>query len=103
VPRATSSFSRVAKDLEGVFVSRGDLRRAEKEKAYLRSDLRHLGVRVPEIRREVRTVLDARDISDRNAVLSLIHPLWSRPIHEMRMAAVECDRWTAGRETTISG
>jgi 3-methyladenine DNA glycosylase AlkD len=89
VPRATASLSRVAKAVEAVFVSLGDSRRAEKEKAYLKSDLRHLGVRVPEVRREVRRVLDVQDISDRNDVLTLTHRMWFRPIHEMRMAAVE--------------
>jgi 3-methyladenine DNA glycosylase AlkD len=86
---ATPSLSRVAKAVEAEFVSLGESRRAEKEKAYLKSDLRHLGIRVPEIRREVRTVLADQDISDRNDVLTLTHRLWSRPIHEMRMAAVE--------------
>jgi 3-methyladenine DNA glycosylase AlkD len=66
----------------------GDPLRAEKEKAYLKSDLKHLGVRVPEIRRVVKRSIASLD-RDLAATLELAETLWDRPIHESRMAAVD--------------
>ncbi len=63
--------------------------RAEHEKRYLKSDLVHLGVSVPAIRRAAVRFSRAHPEVDRAALLGLVRTLWSRGIHECRMAAVE--------------
>ena len=60
--------------------------RAEQEKRYLKSDLRHLGVRLPALR---RVVVAAAKGLDRERTLALVEELWQEPVHERRMAAVE--------------
>lgn len=66
----------------------GDRERAAGEKAYLKSDLRHLGVSVPAIRKTVRGTRDHPD-PGHEAVVALVERLWDTPVHEHRMAAVE--------------
>lgn len=78
----------VAAELERRLAASGTPERAEKEKAYLKSDLTHLGVPVPVIRRLTREVLGPRAL-DHDAVVALAEELWARPVHECRMAAVE--------------
>ncbi len=63
--------------------------RAEREKRYLKSSLRHYGTAVPEIRRAVRAMLKARTDLDRARVRALAGALWERGVHELRVAAVE--------------
>lgn len=63
--------------------------RAEQEKRYLKSDLQHLGARVPDVRRVVRASLRARPELDRAAVVALVEALWAPPIFERREAAAE--------------
>jgi 3-methyladenine DNA glycosylase AlkD len=62
--------------------------RAEAEKRYLRSTLAHLGATVGQIRREVRSF--ARDHPELrpDELMALVEALWSKPVHERRMAAV---------------
>jgi 3-methyladenine DNA glycosylase AlkD len=63
--------------------------RAGSEKKYLKSELAHLGVSVPAIRKVASAF--ARDNPDlsRPEVIALVEGLWSEPVHERRMAAVE--------------
>ncbi|MEI7546543.1 MAG: DNA alkylation repair protein [Actinomycetota bacterium] len=61
--------------------------RAEGEKAYLKSELQHLGVRVPDVRREVESVVRAGLSHDE--LFALADELWSQPVHEHRLAAIE--------------
>jgi 3-methyladenine DNA glycosylase AlkD len=63
--------------------------RAEKERAYLKSDLTHYGVSVPAIRRVAVGFLRTHDDLRRDDLLALVDALWSVPVHERRMAAVE--------------
>lgn len=63
--------------------------RAAREKAYLKSDLAHYGTPVPAVRAVVRAARKARPHLDRDDVLALVDVLWSGPVHERRMAAVE--------------
>jgi 3-methyladenine DNA glycosylase AlkD len=74
----------------------GTRRRAEAEKRYLRSDLRFLGVTVPDTRAIVRGFLRALDRPDRAYVVALARELWSEPVHERRFAAVEFLRANVG-------
>jgi 3-methyladenine DNA glycosylase AlkD len=67
----------------------GSPERAEHERAYLKSELRHYGASVPAIRRVIRSVLPRRTEIDRDALLALVAALWASGVHEQRMAAVE--------------
>jgi 3-methyladenine DNA glycosylase AlkD len=62
--------------------------RAQKEKAYLKSDLDFLGATVPAIRRAARTVHRQHSDLSHDELLRLVEGLWARRIHELRMAAV---------------
>ncbi|GAA0331720.1 DNA alkylation repair protein [Actinoallomurus spadix] len=64
----------------------GDSARAEREKRYLKSDLRHLGVPVPAIRKVAVRAAAGRS---REQTLDLALGLWREPVHELRMVAVE--------------
>ena len=57
------------------------------EKAYLKSELVFQGVRVPDVRREVKAVLRAGFTHDE--LFALADELWSQPVHEHRLAAIE--------------
>ncbi|MFK0257951.1 DNA alkylation repair protein [Streptomyces sp. NPDC090445] len=69
--------------------------RAEQQRAYLRSDLHHLGVGVPDMRRSVTRTRRALGARPAPYVLALAAELWSgrqdaeRPVYEYRWAAVE--------------
>jgi 3-methyladenine DNA glycosylase AlkD len=78
----------VAADIEQRLAAVGRPERAEHEKAYLRSDLRFVGASVPAIRSVARAV--SRELTlDRGGLLALVAELWSRGVHECRVAAVE--------------
>lgn len=64
----------------------GDSARAEREKRYLKSDLRHLGVPVPAIRKVAVRAAAGRS---REQTLDLALDLWREPVHESRTVAVE--------------
>jgi 3-methyladenine DNA glycosylase AlkD len=66
-----------------------DSSRAEKEKAYLKSDLEFLGVGVPATRRIVRETWKRQGALDHDALIDTVHRLWGAGIHERRMAVVE--------------
>ncbi len=65
----------------------GTRERALHEKRYLKSDLEFLGASVWEIRRVVRTFFKEHPDLRRAELLELVGELWSKPIHERRMAA----------------
>ncbi len=63
--------------------------RAAGAKAYLKSELEHLGLRVSEVRAAVKELqLEYPDL-DRRELVKLVRALWKRPIFESRLAAVE--------------
>lgn len=64
-----------------------DPARAVQERAYLKSELEHLGVRVPAIRAIVKRVLPVRPAVDRGLVVGVAEALWAEPVHERRVAA----------------
>lgn len=73
--------------------SRGSAERAVRERAYLRSELDHYGVTVPETRAVVRTAIRGADL-EHDDVSALAEALWTapgrppvRPVHERRTAA----------------
>lgn len=73
-------------EIEADLRSRAKAGRAEKEKAYLKSALAHLGVPVPEIRKVARAHGEERSLEQARA---LADALWARPVHELRATAVE--------------
>lgn len=75
--------------MEAALRAVGDPGRAEHERAYLKSELDFLGASVPAIDRVVADTLARHPGLDRARVVALVEALWSRPIHERRMAAVE--------------
>ena len=75
-----------ADDLQARLGELADPARAAQEKRYLKSDLRHLGVALPVLRKVV--VTSAAGL-DREQTLALVEELWEEPVHERRMAAVE--------------
>jgi 3-methyladenine DNA glycosylase AlkD len=76
----------------GELHARADPARAESERRYLKSDLSHIGVPVPVLRKVALSAVKAKP--ERGELLALVDALWSvtdegRPVHEARMAAVE--------------
>ena len=63
--------------------------RAANEKRYLKSDLEFYGARVPEIRKAAKAALRAAKPVEHDDFIALLEELWSEPVHEMRMAAVQ--------------
>lgn len=80
---------RIAAGIEAEVRGAGDPGRAEHEKRYLKSDLDHFGAAVPAIRRIAKAALADHPMRGRDDLLSLVAALWTRPVHECRMAAVE--------------
>ena len=74
-----------ADEIEAELRAVGTPERAEQEKRYLKSELEHIGVTVPAIRRIARS----GGRVGRPELLETVAALWSRPVHECRMAAVE--------------
>ncbi|HSJ45774.1 MAG TPA: DNA alkylation repair protein [Euzebyales bacterium] len=62
--------------------------RAEGERRYLKSTLRHLGVPMPRLRSTTRAFLRDHDDLDTTARLRLVQQLWDRQVHELRRIAV---------------
>jgi 3-methyladenine DNA glycosylase AlkD len=67
----------------------GTAERAEREKAYLKSDLPHVGVTVPHTRAIAVRVLRERGPIEHDCSVALALELWDRPVFECRSAAVE--------------
>lgn len=80
--------SRTAEEIRAALPDLAVAGRAEHERAYLKSELRHLGVPVPAIRAVVRRVVGVPP--DHDAGIELVEALWDEeePVHEHRMAAV---------------
>ncbi len=78
-----------SRDIVAALRAAGDPSRAARERRYLKSDLRHLGVSVPGIRRVIVDFARAHPELSRTEVLTVVRELWEAPVHERRMAAVE--------------
>jgi 3-methyladenine DNA glycosylase AlkD len=80
----------LADRIERALVPLGTTERATKEKAYLKSELVHLGVPMPTMRRAVVGI--AREIRaelTHDALIRTVEALWRRGVFELRAAAVE--------------
>lgn len=79
---------RAADDIDRQLRALGTPERAEKEAAYLKSQLAHYGATVPAIRSVAEDA--ARDLRlAHDDLVALVEALWSRRVHECRAAAVE--------------
>lgn len=67
----------------------GTAQRAAAERAYLKSTLRHLGVPVPGVRHVVRAWVRQHPVVTSDDIVAMADELWSRPVHETRLAAIE--------------
>jgi 3-methyladenine DNA glycosylase AlkD len=79
----------VAEHIESGLVAIADPSRAEKERAYLKSDLVFLGVGVPATRQVVGQAWAEQGRLDHEGLIAAVSRLWESGIHERRMAAVE--------------
>ncbi|MGV1079529.1 MAG: DNA alkylation repair protein [Candidatus Nanopelagicales bacterium] len=79
-------------ELAAALAEVGTPARATQEKKYLKSELEHFGVTVPQVRKLTRELLDRRSIDTRWRLLALATELWRRSIHELREAGVEALR-----------
>ena len=66
----------------------GSAERAEGERRYLHSELTHLGVRLPVLRRITRQVLHEQRLG-LTECLTLVEDLWPEPVFELRQVAVQ--------------
>jgi 3-methyladenine DNA glycosylase AlkD len=88
IPRSPAA-ERFAARLEADLRTHADAERADRERAYLKSDLAHLGVPVPIVRREVRALLRAEPVADARDLIARVEALWSRGVHDLRLAGAE--------------
>ena len=86
--------------IEDVLRGQGTRARAVHEKAYLKSDLEHLGTTVPQTRRAVTTAIRGRTLT-RADVLATVDELWGE-VFELRFAAVELLVIAAKRDLLVA-
>jgi 3-methyladenine DNA glycosylase AlkD len=79
---------RAADELEGRLRALGTRERAERERRYLKSELEHLGATVWQIRREVKAFAKDREDLSHAELVAVVEALWTKPVHERRMATV---------------
>jgi 3-methyladenine DNA glycosylase AlkD len=80
---------RLAGQIDTALRARGTAGRAERERAYLKSELEHYGVTVPAVRSVVKAAAVQHPDLSRDDLLKLVEALWAKPVHERRVAAVE--------------
>ena len=79
----------VVSDLAEELRAAGSRERSVKERAYLKSEVEHYGTSVPVIRRVTTQMVRSHRPFDHATMVELVDQLWSREVHELRMAAVE--------------
>jgi 3-methyladenine DNA glycosylase AlkD len=87
----------LAETIDAELRAGGRPERAEKEKAYLKSGLRHYGTSVPATRTAAEATTRQHPELTHDELVAVVNVLWSQPVHERRMASVElldlyCDR-----------
>lgn len=75
--------------LDAALRALGDRERAVREKAYLKSELLHYGVKVPTVDRTARQFLRERVAPEHEATAALVVGLWATGVHELRTAAID--------------
>ena len=78
----------IADDLAAELVASGTEERAINEKRYLKSEIEHYGVTVPEIRKLARRFARERKDLPKSVLIDLTLELWDRDVYELRKLAV---------------
>jgi 3-methyladenine DNA glycosylase AlkD len=78
-----------AADLEAQLRPLATPGRAERERDYLKSELRFIGVSVPVLRKTVKAQLRATADLDHDDLVAIVEALWDSELYERRAAAVE--------------
>jgi len=78
----------IADDLSDSLVLHASSERAENEKRYLKSEIQHIGVRVPQIRRTARQFAHQNRHLNVSELFALVAELWDRDVYELRKLAV---------------
>jgi 3-methyladenine DNA glycosylase AlkD len=89
----TLDAAREATALCAQLAAAGNAVRAEQERRYLRSELEHWGLAVPDMRRTVRSWWRAHRPMGHDDLFAMTAALWEQPVHEARSAAVELLTW----------
>lgn len=84
----TPEAAKAVDALEAALRELGTPQRAEQEKRYLKSELVHAGVTVPELRKAVKAAYAALRPAHRELIV-LVTAVWASEIYERRLAAVE--------------
>lgn len=80
--------SLTADELANDLIAVGTEERAVNEKRYLKSEIEHYGVSVPEIRKLARRFARGRNDLSKNDLARLTLELWDRDVYELRKLAV---------------
>jgi 3-methyladenine DNA glycosylase AlkD len=88
-PTARDDVAALVPALEQELRTAGGPERAAKERAYLKSSLEHFGTSVPAIRAVAVRLQRSHPELGHDDVVRLVEVLWSQPVHERRMLAVE--------------
>jgi len=88
---ARQDVERLADELESELRTAGTPARATAERAYLKSDLEFFGAAVPAVREVAKRLLTSGVLpaGDHERLVALVECLWSAPIHERRVLAIE--------------
>ena len=78
----------IADELAAELIAVGTEDRAINEKRYLKSEIEHYGVTVPEIRKLARRFARERKDLSKRVLIDLTHELWDRDVYELRKLAV---------------
>lgn len=87
--RIENPTQRFAEELLAALAEHADAERAERERAYLKSDRVHLGVRVPVVRRVMRDVVRRRPPQGSAAPIARADALWASDVYEACLAATQ--------------
>jgi 3-methyladenine DNA glycosylase AlkD len=79
----------LAAEIDSELRRQGSAARAVQEKAYLKSDLDHHGVSVPDVRAVARGIAKRRPALTRDELVALVEALWTGTVYERRRVAVE--------------
>ncbi len=78
----------IADELAAELIAAGTEERAINEKRYLKSEIEHFGVTVPEIRKLARRFARERKDLSKGELIDLTLELWDRDVYELRKLAV---------------
>ena len=87
--RIPASRSSLAASIDAELQAGGSAQRAARERAYLKSSLRHYGTSVPSVRAIAKAMARRYPGMTHDQLIALVEALWAVPVHERRVACVE--------------